>query len=216
MDRNALIRSNIDAIGQRVNTTLPVEVRSLFYGWRDSLKRVDGPFSAPEVHRMVGPAPENPSERMGWSVAPPVRRRPPPDIYFLFSPWPGAMDTYNGHFVPMSDIVSDGFMARVNRVEDDLFHLAREGSVAKVKAVLDAGADVTQPGQGGKPVLIIARESLAETNPARKVFTDEISRLIIDVRERATRNRRAHALATFGPRGSRRARRRRASRRSRN
>jgi hypothetical protein len=200
-------RESIEAIGLRVNTTLPVEVRSAepYALPRDSLHRVDGPFSVPEIQRMAGTG-----SRFSGN---------PADIYYLFSSWPGAMTPHGGMFIPMSHIVGDGFMANVHRVEDDLFGLAREGNVAEVKAVLDAGADVTQRGQGGRPVLIIARESLAGTNPARKVFTDEISTMIIDAKERATRNRRAHALAAVGSRGSRRARRstrRRASRRTRN
>ena len=216
MDRNANIRNmleqirrrSIAAIGERLNTTLPVEVRSPspYTLPRDSLHRVDGPFSVPEIQRMTGP-----SSRFSGN---------PTEIYYLFSPWPGTMTAHGGIFIPMSHIAGDGFMAGVQRVEDDLFRLASEGNVAEVEAVLRAGADPTQRGQGGKSVLLIARESLAGTDPARKVFTDEISRMIIDAKERATRNRRAHALAAFGSRGSRRARRstrrRRASRRSRN
>jgi signal transduction histidine kinase len=129
-------------------------------------------------------------------------------------------DSLNSH--EKQDVFSV-LMTRIDYVKnlvDDLFRLASEGNIAEVEAVLRAGADPTQRGQGGKSVLLIARESLAGTDPARKVFTDEISTMIIDAKERATRNRRAHALAAFGSRGSRRARRstrrRRVSRRSRN
>jgi hypothetical protein len=174
----------LNAIGQRVNTTLPVEVelRPPYYVEWGSLHRVDGPFSLPEIQRMLP---------RGTVFSGTGR---PSEIYFLFSPWPGPM-TVSGLFIPMSYIESGNMMINVYNFLD---RYARERNTAKVELLLKAGADVTQIGENRKPVLITARESLAETNPTLKAFPDEISRMIIEAKERATLRRRHHALAAFG------------------
>jgi hypothetical protein len=104
----------------------------------------------------------------------------------------------HGIYIPMSHIASGNTIADVYNAEDFLFMHAKDGHAAEVEWLLKAGADVTQRGINGKPVLIIARESLAETNPTLKPFTDEISRMIIEAKEAPTRRRRHHALAAFG------------------
>jgi hypothetical protein len=187
-----LIRSNLEVIGALINTGKPltlydfshrnIEVRERFF------RRVDGPYTFDEVVKMTDE--RNVRSRGGEET----------DAFLVFSPWPGEINLWHGNLTTLRALESiDYYHYHIHPVnlENLLYEYAMRGNSERVKTVLQLGADLTAVGGTGMPFITTARESLAATSAAGKVFSDDISKLIVEEQERRVRRRRAHALMTL-------------------